>query len=260
MRKVLYILAIVACIGCQSEYQKLMKSDDYNAIYEAGVKYFEQKDFYKSYELFEKALPALRMTEKGENITIMLAKSYFEEQDYLMSAYYYERYALTYPTSSQIEYAYFHDAVCYYNMSPAVTLDQTYTEKAIQAFQMYINKFPNGAYISESNEYIGKLRNKLEEKAFKNSKIFYDLEEYKAAVTSIQNCLKQYPDTKYREELLYLLLRSSYLLAENSVEEKKQDRFDMAADSYRSYIDEYPTGQWAKDAEKIYNLIQKRNK
>ncbi|MCQ2608020.1 MAG: outer membrane protein assembly factor BamD [Bacteroidales bacterium] len=260
MRKVLFILAIVACVGCQSEYQKLMKSDDYNAVYEGGVKYFEQKDFYKSYELFEKALPALRMTEKGENITIMLAKSYFEEEDYLMAAYYYERYVLTYPTSSQIEYAYFHDAVCYYNLSPAVTLDQTYTEKAIQSFQMYINKFPNGAYVSESNEYIGKLRNKLEEKAFKNSKIFYDLEEYKAAVTSIQNCLKQYPDTKFREELLYLLLRSSYLLAENSVEEKKQDRFDMAADSYRSYIDEYPNGQWSKDAEKIYNLIQKRNK
>ncbi|MCQ2605601.1 MAG: outer membrane protein assembly factor BamD [Bacteroidales bacterium] len=260
MKKVLFLLALVACIGCQSEYQKLMKSDDYNAIYEGGVKYFEQKDFYKSYELFEKALPALRMTEKGENITIMLAKSYYEEQDYLMAAYYYERYALTYPTSSQIEYAYFHDAVCYYNLSPAVTLDQTYTEKAIQSFQMYINKFPNGAYVSESNEYIGKLRNKLEEKAFKNSKIFYDLEEYKAAVTSIQNCLKQYPDTKYREELLYLALRSSYLLAENSVEDKKQDRYDMAADSYRSYIDEYPNGQWAKDAEKIYNSIQKRNK
>lgn len=237
-----------------------MKSDDYDAIYEGGVKYFEAKDYYKSYELFEKALPALRLTEKGENITMMLARSYFEEQDYLMAEYYFERFALTYPTSSQLEYAYFYSAVCYYNLSPAVTLDQTYTEKAIQSFQMYINKFPQGSYIKESNEYIGKLRNKLEEKAYKNSKIFYDLEDYKAAVTAIRNCLKQYPDTKYREELLYLSLRSAFLLAENSVDTKKQDRYDVAVDSYHAYIDEYPNGQWTKEAEKIFAQIQKRNK
>ena len=260
MRNVVFILALIAMVGCQSEYQKLLKSDDYNAIYEAGVKYYEEKDFYKSYELLEKALPALRLTEKGENITMLLAKSYMEENDYLMAAYYFERFALTYPASTQIEQAYYYDAVCYYNISPVVTLDQAYTEKSIQAFQLYLNKFPQGSYITESNEYIGKLRGKLEEKAYNNSKLYYTLEDYKAAVTALKNCLKEYPDSKYREELLYLTLRSSFLLAENSVEAKKMDRYDMAIDDYHSYIDEYPNGQWAKDAEKIYLQIQKRIK
>ncbi len=260
MKKVLVILAIIASVGCQSEYQKLLKSDDYNAIYDGGVKYFEAKDFYKSYELFEKILPAFRMTEKGENITMMLAKSYFEEQDYLMASYYFERFALTYPTSTQLEYAYFYDGICYYNISPASSLDQTYTEKAIQSFLLYINKFPQGAYIKESTEYIEKLRDKLEDKAYANSKIYYNLEDYKAAVTAIKNCLKQYPDTKHREELLYLTFESSFKLAENSVESKKEDRYDMAVDNYHAYIDEYPNGQWSKEAEKIFNQIQKRTK
>ncbi len=260
MKRLLYILCIIACAGCQSEYQKLIKSDDYDAIYEGGVKYFNAKDYYKSYELLEKALPAFRLSEKGENITMMLGKSYYEEQDYLMAAYYFERFALTYPNSQQIEYAYYYDAICYYNISPVVTLDQTYTDKAISCFQYYINKYPQGAYIKESNEYIAKLRAKLEEKAYNNSKIFYNLEDYKAAVTALKNCLKDYPDSKYREELLYLTLRSSFLLAENSVESKKEERYDMAVDDYHSYIDEYPNGQWAKDAEKIFLQIQKRTK
>ncbi|MBR4690515.1 MAG: outer membrane protein assembly factor BamD [Bacteroidales bacterium] len=258
MKKVLFILAIIACVGCQSEYQKLLKSDDYEAVYNGAVKYFEAKDYYKSYELLEKALPAYRLTEKGENITMMLAKSYYEEQDNLMAAYYFERFVLTYPTSPQLDYAYFYIAKCYYNISPVVTLDQTYTEKAIQSFQNYINKFPQGAYIKESNECIGELRSKLEEKAYNNSKIFFNLEDYKAAVTALKNCLKQYPDSKYREELLYLTLRSSFLLAENSVESKKEERYDMAIDDYHAYIDEYPNGQWAKDAEKIFLQIKKR--
>ena len=260
MKKVLIIVAIIACVGCQSEYQKLLKSDDYNALYDGGVKYFEAKDFYKSYELFEKILPAFRMTEKGENITMMLAKSYFEEQDYLMAAYYFERFALTYPTSTQLEYAYFYDGICYYNISPNASLDQSYTNKAIQSFLLYINKFPQGAYVKESNGYVDKLRDKLEEKAYQNSKTYYNLEDYKAAVTAIKNCLKEYPDTKYREELLYLTFHSSYLLAVNSVESKKEERFNMAIDSYHGYIDEYPNGQWSKEAEKIFNQIQKRTK
>ncbi|MBR5434522.1 MAG: outer membrane protein assembly factor BamD [Bacteroidales bacterium] len=258
MKKVLFIIAIIACVGCQSEYQKLLKSDDYEAVYNGAMKYYEAKDYYKSYELFEKALPAFRLTEKGETITLLLAKSYYEEQDNLMAAYYFERLVMTYPTSTQLDYAYFYIAKCYYNISPVVTLDQTYTEKAIQSFQNYINKFPQGAYIKESNECIGELRAKLEEKAYNNSKIFFNLEDYKAAVTALKNCLKQYPDSKYREELLYLTLRSSFLLAENSVESKKEDRYDMAIDDYHAYIDEYPNGQWAKDAEKIFLQIKKR--
>ncbi|MCQ2959322.1 MAG: outer membrane protein assembly factor BamD [Bacteroidales bacterium] len=260
MKKYLFIIALLSCIGCQSEYQKLLKSDDYDAVYEGAVRYFDAKDYYKSYGLLEKALPAFRLTEKGENITMMLAKSYYEEQDYLMAAYYFERFAITYPTSTQVEYAYFYSAVCYYNVSPVSTLDQTYTEKAVQSFQLYINKFPNGSYVKESNENIGKLREKLEEKAYNNSKIFYNLEDYKAAVTSLKNCLKQYPDTKYREELLFLTLKSSFLLAENSVESKKDDRYDLAVDDYHAYIDEFPNGQWAKDAEKIFLQIMKRTK
>lgn len=258
MKKYLSILVLFACVGCQSEYQKLIKSNDYDAVYEGAVKYFEAKDYYKSYELLEKALPAFRLTEKGENIVMMLAKSYYEEGDNLMAAYYFERFALSYPTSQQVEYAYYYSALCYYNISPVATLDQTYTDKAIQAFQLYINKFPQGSYVKESNEHIGKLREKLEEKAFKNSKIFYNLEDYKAAVTALKNCLKQYPDSKYREELLYLTLRSSFILAENSVESKKEERYEMATDDYHAYIDEYPNGQWAKDAENIFLKIQKR--
>ena len=128
---------------------------------------------------------------------------------------------------SEIDYCRF----CYYNISPVVTLDQTYTDKAIGCFQLYINKFPQGSFVSESNEYIGKLRNKLEEKAYNNSKIYYNLEDYKAAVTALKNCLKQYPDSKYREELLFLTLRSSYMLAENSVESKKEELLKELAEA-----------------------------
>jgi len=51
-----------------------------------------------------------------------------------------------------------------------------------------------------------------------SAKLYYDMEQYKAAVTALSNSLKEYADTKYREEMMYLKLKSLFLFAENSYE------------------------------------------
>ena len=245
--------------GCQSEYQKLLKSSDYEAQYNAALKYYEQGVYFKTYAILEQILPAYRLTDKAEKINYLIAKCYYEEMDYLMSAYYFERFIMTFPTSEFVEDAYYFSALCYYYNSPKSSLDQEYTKKAIASFQMYINKFPLGTYLKECNSYISELRGKLEQKAFENSKMYFELSDYKAAVVTLKNCIKEYPDSKYREEILFLTFNSAFLLAENSIETKKQERYDMAVNDYNTYIDEYPNGKWAKDAEKLFLQIKKRN-
>jgi outer membrane protein assembly factor BamD len=258
VKRILYILCFITLAGCQSEYQKMLKTTDYEQQYNAAMKYYDQKDYLKAYELFDKVLPAYRLTDKAEKINYLIARCYYEEADYLMAAYYFERFVVTFPTSESAEEAYYFSALCYYYNSPKYSLDQANTLKAINMFQGYINKYSKGVYVKESNGYIAELRQKLEKKAFENSKIFFQIGDYKAAVVALDNCLKEYPDTKYREEILYLMIESSYLLAENSVEAKKQDRYESAIANYNSYIDEYPQGQWSKDAEKLYLQIKKR--
>jgi hypothetical protein len=66
------------------------------------------------------------------------------------------------------------------------------------------------------------------------------------------NSLEDYPDTKFREQLMYLRLRSRYLYAMNSVPSKQAERFQEAVDEYYSFIDEFPDSKFRKDAEKIY--------
>ncbi|HOS84510.1 MAG TPA: outer membrane protein assembly factor BamD [Bacteroidales bacterium] len=258
VHKILYIGAILLMISCKSEYQKLLTSTDYEKQYNKAVELYEQKEYYKAYELLEKVLPAFRLSDKAEKINYLIARCYYEEGDYLMAAYYFERYTLSFPTSDFTEEAQYFAAVSYYYNSPKFSLDQTYTVKAIASFQNYINKYPKGIYTKQSNDYISELRGKLEKKAFENSKLFYNIGDYKAAVISLRNCLKDYPDSKYREEILYLTFESAYLLAQNSVEAKQQERMEMAIQDYKSYIDEYPQGKWSKDAEKTYIQLQKQ--
>ena len=47
------------------------------------------------------------------------------------------------------------------------------------------------------------------------------------------------------------------MLAEKSVEEKKQDRYESAIDEYKNYIDEFPQGSWIKESERMFAAIQK---
>jgi len=79
------------------------------------------------------------------------------------------------------------------------------------------------------------------------------MKDYKAAITSIKNSMQQFPDSKYREEQLYMILQASYLLADNSVPEKRRERFQNTVDEYYNLIGEYPETKYLKEAQKIYN-------
>ena len=258
VKRFVYIVLIFLLASCQSEYQKLLQSTDYERMYEVAMAHYENGDYYRAYGLFEKLIPVYRVTEKGETIGFYIAMSYFHERDYLLAAYYFNRFIMSFPQSEYREDAHYKMAICYYYNSPRSSLDQTYTRRAIQAFQIYINRYPRGKHTSESNNYIAELRKKLEVKAFENAKLYYTLHDYRAAIVSLKNCLLDYPDTEFREELLFLIFRSSFLLAERSVEERQQERYENAVDEYRAYIQEFPQGENIREAERMFSRIQNR--
>jgi outer membrane protein assembly factor BamD len=76
--------------------------------------------------------------------------------------------------------------------------------------------------------------------------------QYKAAVLALDNSLKEFPETKYREEMMYLKLNSLYLYAENSITNKQRERYQAALDDYYSFMEEFPEGTYSKEVRKIY--------
>ena len=143
-------------------------------------------------------------------------------------------------------------AQCYYKDSPRVELDQTCSQKAIDAMQVYLNKYPQGEYMHQANEVINEMRQKLEEKSYMTAKLYFKIGEYQSASITLKNSLKDYPDTKYREELMYMIVKSSFLLAENSVENKKAERYQSTVTEYYSFIDEFPESQYISEIETMY--------
>lgn len=239
------------------EYQKILNSSDYELKYEKAKEYYAQEEYIRASALYEELIPVFKGTDRSEDVLYHYAYCYYHQADYTMAGYYYRSFVSTFPNSKLAEECAFMNAFCYYKDSPNPNLDQANTYKAISELQMFVNQHPFSSRIEECNGLIDELNNKLVEKSFNSAKLYFELGDYKASITALNNSLKEYPETRYREELLYLILRSNYELARNSVIAKIQERYQQTVESYFTLIEEFPETEHLKEAERIHATAKK---
>lgn len=255
MKKILiYILIFNALLisGC-SGFQKLLKSNDYNLVYNEAVKYYEKKDYFRAQSLFENLENIFKASDKADKILHYLGYCYYYQHNYVMASYYFKNVGNRYPLSSLREESDYMAAYCAYLDAPDFSLDQSYTYQAIDQMQAFINHYPHSSRIKDCNDIIDKLRGTLEKKSFESAKLYYTIGEYKAAVIALKNSLIEFPDSRYKEETLFLILKSSYVYAKNSIAEKKKDRMADAMNEYYTFSGEFPNSNYINEAKKIYN-------
>lgn len=252
----LMLFAAIVLISC-SGFEKILKSTDYDFKYKKALEYYQKKDHYRYLTLFEQLSPVYRGTFRADTIEYYMAQGYFNQGDYLLAGHYFDKFRKTFQRSAFTEDAEFMYAYCYYKSSPRPELDQSNTLAAIEAFAEFLKRFPDTKHRAKVNELLNELRGKLIEKSYLSSKLYYKIGDYKAAIIALKNSINDFPNSKYREEQMFLILKSSYLLAENSVPEKKRERFQNAVDEYYSFLAEFPESSYRKEAEKMYNRSMK---
>ena len=139
-------------------------------------------------------------------------------------------------------------ALCFYNLSPSPSRDQTMTGQAIMAINEFISRYPNSDQIENFRKINDELTERLHEKSYINAYTYYKIGRYKSAIVALKNALKQYPESKHREQIMYLIVDSSYRLASNSVADKQTDRYLAMLDSYLSFKEEYPESKHIRGA------------
>ncbi len=245
---VLLGLLLASC----SDYQKLLPSTDYDLKYKKAIEYFDKKDYTRASTLLGELITIYRGTEKAEEVNYRYAYCYYNQQDYITAGYYFKNFVASFPNSPLAEECAFMVAYCYYQDSPNSSLDQANTYKAMDELQIFMNQNPTSKRIPECNKLIDELREKLVRKSFDSASLYYKLGDFKAAITALNNGLKEFPDTQYREELLFLVLKSSFELASRSIPEKMKERYQNTAEAYLGFKEEFPESKHLKEAERIY--------
>jgi outer membrane protein assembly factor BamD len=256
MRYILLGISVLFVVSC-SQYDKILKSADYNLKYTKAFEYFNKKEYGRAITLFEQIVNVFRASAKGDSVMFYMAKSYYGDQDYIMAGHYYKETSDNYSRSKFVEESDYMVGYCFYLSSPRPSLDQETTNSSIMSFQKFIYKHPESKYVPECKRLIVEMHDKLVEKAYLNAKLYYNLGlhnplYFKSAIITLRNCIIEYPESKFREEIMYMILESNYQLAENSVPEKRIERYQATLDEYYSFIGEYPTSKFIGDAEKIH--------
>jgi outer membrane protein assembly factor BamD len=255
LKKLLYISLLFVALGC-SEYQKVLKSTDLDYKYNKAVEYYNDAKYNKAYPLFDELLTLYRGTQKAADVYYYFAYTNYKLNDYILAAYHFKNFSNTFPSHEKAEEMAFMVGYCYYLESPPYSLDQAYTFKAINEIQLFVNTHPNSEKLAESNKLIIELRRKLEKKSFELALLYFKTQYYQSAVVAFNNTLNNYPDTRYREEILFFKFQASYELAKNSIDSKKLQRFIESRTAYLSLVDNYPENAGLKDIEQKFTDVQ----
>ncbi|MGB4774346.1 MAG: outer membrane protein assembly factor BamD [Daejeonella sp.] len=245
------LLLIALITGCKSNFEKLMASNDTAKKYQEAIRLYNKKNYTKALILFDDLVQKYRGRAEAEDLYYYYASTNFKLKDYTTARYHYKIFADTYPTSPRAEECRFMAAYCYYLESPVYSLDQENTVKAIEALQLFINLYPKSERVVEASKLITNLRDKLETKSYANAKLFFDLGDYKSAVIAFRNSLRDYPDTKFGEEMEFLAIKAQYLYAKNSFETKQEDRFNEAIQMSSEFIEKYAASKYLKDTKEL---------
>ena len=257
MKKNILLIVLLSMLlaGC-SEYQKLLKSNDTTLKYKKAIVYYNEEQYVKAATLFEALIPVFRGTSKAETVAYYMAYCNYGMGDYITGGYYFRNFIKSFPDSSYAEECLYMSAYCYYMESPKPRLDQTSTQDAIDALQLYINRYPNSSRIEEGNKLIDELQDKLVNKSYISARNYFDREKYPSAIIALENAINDYPGSSYREELMFMLLESRYMYAEKSIDKKQNERYNLAKEEYFAFVDEYPKTKFQKETERMIKEIE----
>ncbi len=271
MKKATYILILMAVLltSCAGEFNKVLKSSDYDYRYEFAKQSFVEGKYQHAVTLLQDLITMKKGTDDAQESLYMLGMSEFMTSDYESASATFKKYYQTYPKGLYAEQAMFYVGEALFQSAPEPRLDQTPTIGAINAYQQFLDLFPYSQRRQVAQEKLFELQDKLVQKELLSAQLYYNLggyfgninsnneSNYIASIITAQNALKTYPYSKWREDFALVIMKSKYELAENSSEDKRVERYRDAEDECYGFLNEYPESKFASLAQKYIDKCRK---
>lgn len=258
-----FLTALLAILLCScGEYQRVQKSNDYDYKFDYAKRAYEEKRYVQAATILKDCITVFKGSDKAEESLFLLGMSHYENKDYLTAGAYLKTYYQRYPKGKYAEDARFYTGYGYYLDSPDPQLDQSGTIKAIEELQGFLDFFPRSDRVGIAQNAIFELQDKLTLKQLQNAQLYYNLGNYmgnnfESCVIVARNAIKDYPYSKYKEDLELLILKARYQEASMSIDERKADRFREVVDEYYSFTNNYPDSPHRNEAENIFKIARK---
>lgn len=254
MKKNCFIVAMASLLfcGCAGEYNKVYKTSDYDFRYEYAKQMFAEGKYGKASALLQDMITVKKGSADAQEALYMLGMAEYMDKDFESASMTFKKYGTSYPKGVYAEQASFYVGQSLYESAPEPRLDQTPTIGAINAYQQFLDFFPESKLRPEAQRRLYVLQDKLIMKELLSAKLYYNLggyfgninanneSNYISSIITAQNALKTYPYSKWREDFALIIMKSKFELAENSAEDRRIERYRDAEDECYGFINEYP--------------------
>ena len=243
-RIILLLLISVLTWNCSSSIDSTTLSADEHLAYAKLL--MTDEDYEQAIMEFKSILLQYAGSSVNDDAQYFLAFTYYKREQYLLAAYEFSKLIRDIPTSEYVQDSQFMLAESYYQLSPNYQLEQSYSKKAIDEFQAFIEFFPLHPKVAEAEKKISELYAKFAEKEFNSARIYEKLEYYNAAINYYKNIKNTYHDSKYAPLAHYKLIK---LLVEKSYT-------DEAIINIVEYLKKYPNDENVDELKELSQELE----
>ena len=274
MKKRLFFVSCIALFlsSCAGEFTKVLKSPDSDYRYEYAKQCFAEGRYSRAVVLLQDVVTVMKGGDNAQESLYMLGMAQYMSKDFESASETFKKYGTSYPKGVYAEKASFYVGESLYESAPEPRLDQTPTIGAINAYQRFLDLYPESGLRASAQKKLFELQDKLIMKEYLSAKLYFNLggyfgninanneSNYSACIVTAENALKTYPFTDLREDFSLLIMKSKFQLAENSSEEKRLDRYRDAEDECYGFINEFPDSRERSTAERYIAKCKKITK
>ena len=258
---VFFFLVLTSCSSNKEVSENLIENDDLEIemikTYKEALDALDSGDAFFASKKFNEVEILFPQSEWAPKASLMSAYSYWTQQYYSNSIDELERFIKLYSNNSNLDYAYYLLAMCYYDSIVDEKKDLLNLIRSKKYFLLVIDKFPNTDYALDAKYKIELILDFMAAKELYIARHYIKREKWIAAINRLKNIVNNYDTTIYIEEALHRLVEIHYIIG-----------LENEAQKYAKTLGyNYKTSEWYEESYRVFNKnyqsikrIKKKNK
>src|ERR1700722_12542534 len=237
------VLLAAPLVGCNKE-EDYVPDSPADLLYNEGLYLLNNKQEYKeAAKKFDEVDRENPYSDWARKALLMSAYAYYQAEDYESCVNSAKRYVTLHPGSPDAAYAQYLIGASYYDQIVDVSRDQSRADRAIDALQEVIRKYPNSEYAINAKKKIEMARDQLAGKEMQIGRYYMNSRDFVGAINRFKVVVTQYQTTRHVEDALERLTEPYIALGIT----------DGAQTAAAVLGHNFPESPWYKDA---YNLVR----
>jgi len=200
------VLALAGCAHKGAKPDTAYVARDVSSLYQAGQRLMNEQDYEDAAKIFDEVVRQHPYSVWARHAQIMSAFNYYLAQKYNDAISSAQGFLTIHPGSDEAPYAQYLIAMSYYQQISDVTLDQSTTQEASDAFNELVRRYPESRYAADARLKLDLIRDHLAGKDMEVGRYYERAGQWLAATYRFRNVVDNFQTSSHAPEALERLV------------------------------------------------------